>query len=77
MNSPIDSFDDPIACSGCGAMAGCCGDFPNCVGNPNWQPDETHDNCSRCHGARGGVRGNENWVNGVLLCDYCHAELHL
>ena len=32
------------------------------------------DNCHRCHGAKGGVRGNENWVRGELLCDYCHAE---
>jgi hypothetical protein len=32
------------------------------------------DNCSRCKGERGGVRGNENWVDGVLLCDYCHAD---
>lgn len=32
------------------------------------------DACQRCHGKRGGVRGNENIVNGVTLCDYCHAD---
>lgn len=32
------------------------------------------DDCSRCHGTRGGVKGNENMVNGVRLCDYCHAD---
>jgi uncharacterized small protein (DUF1192 family) len=35
---------------------------------------EPLDNCSLCHGARGGVRGNENIVDGVVMCDYCHAE---
>lgn len=32
------------------------------------------DNCSMCRGARGGVPGNENIINGVVLCDYCHAD---
>lgn len=32
------------------------------------------DNCSRCHGTRGGVKGNENIVNGIVLCDYCSAD---
>lgn len=32
------------------------------------------DNCEVCKGAKGGVRGNENRVNGVVMCDYCHAE---
>jgi hypothetical protein len=32
------------------------------------------DECSRCHGMRGGVKGNENVVNGVLLCDHCSAD---
>jgi hypothetical protein len=32
------------------------------------------DRCTRCQGERGGVRGNENWVRGELLCDYCHAD---
>jgi hypothetical protein len=33
------------------------------------------DSCSRCHGLRGGVRGNENkMADGTLLCDYCSAD---
>ena len=32
------------------------------------------DACERCHGARGGIPGNENIVDGVTLCDYCHAD---
>ena len=33
------------------------------------------DNCSICHGERGGVKGNENVVDGALMCDYCHSDL--
>ena len=33
------------------------------------------DACSACSGQRGGVPGNENIVNGCMLCDYCHAEV--
>jgi len=36
------------------------------------QPDR--DACQICHGAKGGVPGNENIVDGVTICDYCHAE---
>lgn len=32
------------------------------------------DNCEQCHGTRGGVRGNENRLNGKVLCDYCTAD---
>jgi hypothetical protein len=32
------------------------------------------DNCSICRGSKGGERGNENIVDGVLMCDYCHSE---
>lgn len=32
------------------------------------------DNCEVCNGRNGGVRGNENVVNGVVTCDYCHAD---
>lgn len=32
------------------------------------------DNCQRCHGARGGAPGNENVVDGVVLCDWCSAD---
>lgn len=31
------------------------------------------DRCEICHGERGGVRGNENIVDGIRMCDYCHA----
>ncbi len=29
------------------------------------------DNCQICKGECGGVKGNENIVNGVVMCDYC------
>lgn len=29
------------------------------------------DACEECRGAKGGVPGNENIVNGRTLCDYC------
>lgn len=32
------------------------------------------DKCEICHGAMGGVRGNEQNVDGVLMCDYCHSD---
>lgn len=32
------------------------------------------DACSICQGANGGVPGNENVIEGQLVCDYCHAE---
>lgn len=35
----------------------------------------TRDDCESCNGARGGVPGNENLVDGALICDYCHADL--
>jgi hypothetical protein len=35
-----------------------------------WKPDT----CSVCKGTRGGIRGNENIVDGVLICDYCDAK---
>ena len=30
------------------------------------------DKCQFCLGAKGGVRGNENIIGGVIVCDYCH-----
>ena len=33
------------------------------------------DKCSICHGEKGGTPGNENVVDGVVMCDYCHAKL--
>ena len=32
--------------------------------------------CEMCRGIKGGEPGNENVVNGVVMCDYCHS-LHL
>ena len=31
------------------------------------------DNCQVCNGENGGMLGNENIVNGWVVCDYCHA----
>lgn len=38
--------------------------------------EETHarDNCEVCGGERGGVKGNENVIDGVVTCDYCTAD---
>lgn len=32
------------------------------------------DKCEVCHGKRGGVRGNENIIDGIIMCDYCTVE---
>ena len=32
------------------------------------------DNCQICHGARGGTKGNENIIDGIVMCDYCHVD---
>lgn len=32
------------------------------------------DGCQVCHGIRGGVPGNENVTDGILVCDYCSAD---
>jgi hypothetical protein len=36
---------------------------------------DERDKCEICHGFRGGVRGNENRVDGIVMCDYCHATI--
>jgi hypothetical protein len=33
------------------------------------------DNCQRCDGEKGGTPGNENVIDGIVTCDYCHAAL--
>jgi hypothetical protein len=33
------------------------------------------DKCTVCGGKRGGVRGNENIIDGEARCDYCHVDL--
>ncbi len=30
--------------------------------------------CEICNGAKGGVRGNENRIDGKIVCDYCSAD---
>ena len=32
------------------------------------------DNCEVCKGSRGGVRGNENVIEGVVMCDFCSMD---
>ena len=32
------------------------------------------DNCQVCLGTKGGVRGNENRIGGLVACDYCSAD---
>ncbi len=32
------------------------------------------DYCQVCNGTRGGVPGNENVLDGVIMCDYCSAD---
>lgn len=32
------------------------------------------DNCEICKGSKGGVKGNENVVNGTVMCDYCSVK---
>jgi hypothetical protein len=31
------------------------------------------DKCEVCKGKNGGLRGNENIIKGVIMCDYCSA----
>jgi hypothetical protein len=37
-------------------------------------PSKYPDNCEVCKGENCGVRGNENIIDGVTMCDYCHAK---
>ena len=32
------------------------------------------DNCEICHGVKGGLPGNENRIDGKVVCDYCDAD---
>jgi hypothetical protein len=40
-------------------------------GTPPSPAQAGRDDCQFCLGAKGGMRGNENVVNGVVMCDYC------
>lgn len=33
------------------------------------------DACEECNGTKGGTPGNENIIDGRVLCDYCHGDL--
>lgn len=33
------------------------------------------DACEICHGESGGTPGNENIIEGKVVCDYCHAKM--
>jgi hypothetical protein len=37
-------------------------------------PPEHGDDCEVCLGRNGGVPGNENIVDGIVMCDYCAAQ---
>ena len=39
-----------------------------------WFWDFLPDKCSMPDCSRKGERGNENIVDGVVMCDYCHAK---
>jgi hypothetical protein len=35
------------------------------------------DDCQLCCGEQGGVKGNENIIDGVVICDYCTVPILL
>jgi len=35
---------------------------------------ESYDDCVVCLGTRGGVKGNENVINDVIMCDHCTVD---
>ena len=35
------------------------------------------DGCQVCNGECGGVKGNENIIDGIVMCDYCDAARKL
>jgi len=37
-------------------------------------PEPELDACTVCHGSKGGVPGNENIVDGVVMCDFCRMD---
>lgn len=36
--------------------------------------EQVPDRCQTCHGKRGGMLGNENIINGAMMCDYCTSD---
>lgn len=39
------------------------------------RPAPAKDECEVCHGERGGVPGNENVIDGKIVCDNCHSKI--
>ena len=62
------------ACSGWGG----CHEHGKCVpcSGTGWVFLMGKDACEECHGETGNVPGNENIVDGRVLCDDCHVRLH-
>lgn len=46
-------------------------DWSNCDGP--WSK-AMYDGCEVCGGTKGGVPGNENVIEGIVMCDYCHSD---
>lgn len=63
-----------IVCPKCGKNSG--DDWSQCEGAcpMKMSPFYTPDKCEVPGCARNGVRGNENIVNGVIMCDDCNAK---
>lgn len=40
----------------------------------DWKGPQYPDNCQACFGKSGGVRGNENRIEGLVLCDNCSVK---
>lgn len=38
-------------------------------------PGKDCKHCELCFGEKGGVRGNNNIINGVAVCDYCRTYI--
>lgn len=36
--------------------------------------EQEKDDCQICNGKNGGTKGNENIVDGIVMCDYCSAK---
>jgi hypothetical protein len=39
--------------------------------------NDEFDDCDLCYGMSGGVKGNENVIGGLRVCDFCTAKLML
>ena len=33
-----------------------------------------YETCHICDDTRGGAIGNGQWIDGALMCDYCHSD---